>query len=59
MDKALLLYCWPVQNYIRWMVRQNNRPVKWPARSFDLIYLEFCFWGFMKKIVYLVKINNS
>ena len=33
-------------------------PVAWPARSPDLNPLDYCFWGWMKDIVYSVRMNT-
>jgi len=31
-------------------------PHNWPARSPDLIPLDYCVWGWMKELVYSVKV---
>ena len=30
----------------------------WPARSLDLTPLDYCLWGWMKDIVYQIKVNT-
>ena len=38
----------------RWIAR--GRPHSWPARSSDLSPLDYCVWGWMKELVYSVKV---
>jgi hypothetical protein len=33
-------------------------PITWPPRSSDLTPLDFFLWGYVKNIVYKVKIND-
>jgi hypothetical protein len=40
----------------RWVGR--NGPIPWPLRSSDLTPLDFFLWGYVKNIVYQVKIND-
>ena len=48
---------WFVQQFSgSWIGRRV--PVKWPPRSSDLCLLDFYLWGYLKAIVYLVKIGN-
>jgi len=40
----------------RWI--GNGGPHKWPARSPDFSPLDYCVWGWMKEIVYSVKVGR-
>jgi hypothetical protein len=40
----------------RWIDRSG--PIAWPPRSPDLTPLDFFLWGYVKNIVYQVKIND-
>jgi len=46
-------------NYLfpgRWIGRGG--PHNWPARSPDLSPLDYCVWGWMKELVYSVKVGT-
>jgi hypothetical protein len=55
-------FCHPVRNHLdrelagRWIGRGG--PIAWPSRSPDLTPLDFVLWGYVKNIVYQVKINH-
>jgi len=49
--KNFLNYHFPGQ----WLRR--GIPHSWPARSPDLIPLDYCVWGWMKELVYSVKVG--
>jgi hypothetical protein len=61
-DGAPAHFSLEVRNYLdnnfpgRWIGRGSQMP--WPARSPDLNPMDFCFWGYMKSIVYREPINN-
>jgi hypothetical protein len=40
----------------RWIGRSG--PIAWPPRSPDLTPVDFFLWGYVKNIVYQVKIND-
>jgi len=40
----------------RWIERGG--PHSWPARSPDLSLLDYCVWGWMKELVYSVKVGT-
>lgn len=40
----------------RWIGRGG--PINWPARSPDLTPLDYCIWGWMKDIVYQVRVQT-
>ena len=40
----------------RWIRRGG--PHNWPARSPDLSPLDYCVWGWMKELVYSVKVGT-
>jgi hypothetical protein len=40
----------------RWVGRGG--PIAWPPRSPDLTPLDFLLWGYVKNIVYQVKMND-
>ena len=48
--RNFLNYCFPG----RWIGRGS--PHNWPARSPDLSPLDYCLWGWMKELVYSVKV---
>jgi hypothetical protein len=54
--------CHHVRNHLdRKMVgRRNGRsgPIVWPPRSPELTTLDFSLWGYVKNIVYQLKIND-
>lgn len=61
-DGAPAHYSLQVRNYLntvfpnRWIGRGSQLP--WPARSPDFNPMDFCFWGYVKSIVYSQKINS-
>jgi len=48
--RNFLSYCFPG----RWIGRGGSH--NWPARSTDLSPLDYCVWGWMKKLIYSVKV---
>ena len=49
--RNFLNYCFPG----RWIGRGG--PHNWPARSPDLSPLDYCVWGWLKELVYSVKVG--
>ena len=41
-----------------WAMDRTLRPHHWPARSPDLSPLDYCVWGWMKELVYSVKVET-
>jgi hypothetical protein len=61
-DGALPHFCHPVRNHlVREMIGRligRGGPITWPPRSPDLTPWDFFLWGYVKNIVYQVKIND-
>jgi len=60
-DRAPPHFSCGVRNFLnyhfpgRWIGRGS--PHIWPARSLDLSPLDYCVWGWMKELVYSVKVG--
>lgn len=53
---ALIVRDWLDKNFVHWIGRRGT--VEWAARSPDLTPMDYFFWGYVKHLVYSVRMND-